>query len=87
MIRAGGPARLRALREAVEPGGDLVEAVVKPAVVRAALGRSLAVALARVRPLISLPIHGVTATAPRVALPGSPAGELLSWAECEGSCA
>ena len=87
MIGAGGPARLRAPCQAVEPGGDLVQAVVKFPVVRAGSGGILAFARARARPLISLSIHGLTGTGPRVARPYSPAGGLLGWAECEISCA
>jgi hypothetical protein len=60
---------------------------VKFPVVRAGTGGVPAFARARGRPLISLSIHGLTNTGPRVARPCSPAGGPLGWAECEISCA
>jgi len=46
MVRARGPARLRTPREAVEPGGDFIQAVVKLPIVRAGTGEILAFARA-----------------------------------------
>src|SRR5205807_5664712 len=86
MVRARGPARLRTPREAVEPGGDFIQAVVKLPIVRAGTGEILAFARAWRCPLISLSIHGLTNTGPRAARPCSPAGGPLAWAECEISC-